>query len=143
MINSILKSFMLLAALLLICMVSFTGCISIEAESTIQPLDTNRTTNNTTIYLPPLEFDYSGSIIHDDIERTFITHIGRSYDATKPTPLVFVLHGGGSSAEVMPAFTGFNAIADRDNFIVVYPDGIENHWNDGREPKIYTTHLYG
>lgn len=141
MIYSIFKSFTLLAVLLLLCMVSLTGCISIEADRSIQPLDTNRTTDNITIYLPPLEYDYSASIIHDDIERTFITHIGRSYDAAKPTPLVFVLHGGGSSAEVMPAFTGFNAIADRDNFIVVYPDGIENHWNDGREPKIYRTQI--
>jgi polyhydroxybutyrate depolymerase len=40
----------------------------------------------------------------------------------------------------MPAFTGINAIADRENFIVVYPDGFENHWNDGREPKVYTAH---
>jgi polyhydroxybutyrate depolymerase len=141
MINNILKSFMLLAMLLLLCVVSLPGCISIEADSSIQLLDANRTTDNTTIYLPPLEYDYSASIIHDDIERTFIIHVGRSYDATKPTPLVFVLHGGSSSAEVMPAFTGFNTIADRDNFIVVYPDGVENHWNDGREPKIYRTHI--
>jgi len=139
--NHILKSVVLLAALLLTCTFLLTGCINIEADISVPPLETDRTTDNVTIYLPPLDYDYTASIIHDDIERTFIAHIGRSYDTTKPTPLVFVLHGGGGSAEVMPPFTGFNAIADRENFIVVYPDGIENHWNDGREPKIYRTHI--
>jgi len=52
-----------------------------------------------------------------------------------------VLHGGGGTGYGMPRFTGFNAIADRENFIVVYPDGIEKHWNDGREPKRYRTHI--
>jgi len=139
--NGILRLSVLLATLLLICVFSLPGCISIEADKSSEPLDTNRTTDNDTVYLPPLQYDYSASIVHDNIERTFIIHIGWSYDGAEPTPLVFVLHGGGSSADVMPAFTGFNAIADRDNFIVVYPYGIENHWNDGREPKIYRTHI--
>ena len=141
MINGILKSVALLAVLLLLCVFSLPGCISIEADRSVKPLDTSRTTDNTTIYLPPLEYDFSASIVHNGTERTFIIHIGRSYDAVEPTALVFVLHGGGGSAEVMPVFTGFNAIADRDNFIVVYPDGVENHWNDAREPKIYSTHI--
>ena len=127
--------------LLLIFLVTLPGCIDIETISTTEPIDTSQTTANITTYLPPLEYDYSASIIHHDIERTFIVHIGKSYDASEPTALVFVLHGGGGSAEVMPVFTGFNAIADRESFIVVYPDGVENHWNDGREPKIYRTHI--
>jgi polyhydroxybutyrate depolymerase len=43
-----------------------------------------------------------------------------------------VLHGGGGKGKNIIRFTGFNAIADRENFIVVYPDGFEKHWNDGR-----------
>ena len=127
--------------LLLILVITPPGCIDIETIDTIEPIDTSQTTANITTYLPPLEYDYSASIIHDDTERSFIVHIGRSYDASEPTALVFVLHGGGGSAEVMPIFTGFNTIADRESFIVVYPDGFENHWNDGREPKIYRTHI--
>jgi polyhydroxybutyrate depolymerase len=127
--------------LLLIFLVTLPGCIDIETSGTTEPIDTSQATANITTYLPPLEYDYSASIMHNDIERTFIVHIGRSYDALEPTALLFVLHGGGSSAEVMPVFTGFNAIADRESFIVVYPDGFENHWNDGREPKIYRTHI--
>lgn len=129
-------------AALLMCTVLVSGCIGIiEPDITTGTLDSGTTTDNTTIYLPPLEYEYSGLVVINDVERSFVIHIGSSYDATKPTPLVFVLHGGGSTGENMAAFTGFNTIADRENFIVVYPEGIENHWNDGREPKVYRTHL--
>jgi polyhydroxybutyrate depolymerase len=43
-----------------------------------------------------------------------------------------VLHGGGGTGKGMVKLTGFNAVADRENFIIVYPDGFEKHWNDGR-----------
>jgi len=37
----------------------------------------------------------------------------------------------------MDWFTGFNALADRHGFIVVYPDAFERNWNDGRgDPTI-------
>jgi len=35
---------------------------------------------------------------------------------------------------------GFNALSDKEGFVVVYPDGIERHWNDGREKVRYRTH---
>jgi polyhydroxybutyrate depolymerase len=34
---------------------------------------------------------------------------------------------------------GFNTLADKEGFMVVYPDGIENHWNDGRAAVRYRT----
>jgi len=34
---------------------------------------------------------------------------------------------------------GFNALSDKEGFIVVYPDGIEGHWNDGRGLEFYRT----
>jgi polyhydroxybutyrate depolymerase len=117
-----------------------SSCVSIEPVTlTEHDFDTRITTGNITVYLPPVLYDYSASIIHDEIERTYIVHIGRSYVPENPVPLIFVLHGGGGSGNSMPGYTGFNAIADRENFILVYPDGIENHWNDGRESNLYTT----
>jgi len=49
-------------------------------------------------------------------------------------PLVIVLHGRGVDGEGMIIVTrkGFDRLAERDAFIVVYPDGIELNWNDGR-----------
>ena len=35
---------------------------------------------------------------------------------------------------------GFNRLADIEGFIVVYPDGVERHWNDGRNLTRYYAH---
>jgi polyhydroxybutyrate depolymerase len=47
-------------------------------------------------------------------------------------PLVIVYHGGGGDASKIAAQTGFNDVADRNGFAVVYPNAID-HWNDGRD----------
>jgi len=73
------------------------------------------------------------TLTHDGLTRTYRVYIPTDYDKNKATPLVFVLHGGGGSGKNMDKLTGFNIIAEREGFIVVYPDGIEEHWNDGRE----------
>lgn len=51
-------------------------------------------------------------------------------------PAVIVLHGGMGSAERMRATSGFDALAAREGFIAVYPDGTEfgagrRAWNTG------------
>jgi polyhydroxybutyrate depolymerase len=50
--------------------------------------------------------------------------------------LLFVLHGGGGTGEGMERTLtrgGFNTLADQHRCIVVYPDGFEKNWNDGRK----------
>jgi polyhydroxybutyrate depolymerase len=83
--------------------------------------------------------DYTGSIIFGGVERTYLIHIPLSYDETTPTPLLIALHGGKGSGELMEKLTlrGFNDLSDTENFIVVYPDGVEGYWNDGRDLKSY------
>ena len=46
--------------------------------------------------------------------------------------LVFVFHGGGGQGAHIERASGFDAIADREGFIVAYPDGVDRSWNDGR-----------
>ena len=46
---------------------------------------------------------------------------------------MMVFHGGGGEGTGVSRLTKFNQLADKENFIVVYPDGVEKHWNDGRE----------
>jgi polyhydroxybutyrate depolymerase len=84
------------------------------------------------------EHDYSSSILSGGLQRTYNVHISDAYDKNKPTPLVIVLHGGGGNGQGMIKLTGFNAVADENNFIVVYPDGFEKHWNDGRDVRRYS-----
>ncbi len=43
-------------------------------------------------------------------------------DARKPSALVMMLHGCTQTAEDFAALSGMNRIADRDNFLVVYPE---------------------
>jgi polyhydroxybutyrate depolymerase len=47
-------------------------------------------------------------------------------------PLVIVLHGANASGLVMSLFSGFNDLAEKNNFIVLYPDSYGPLWNDGR-----------
>ena len=112
------------------------NCISGSDRNLNQTaLDSN--TENTTVYSTPAKYDYSSSIFSGGMQRTYNVHISSSYDKTRPTPLLIALHGGGGTGQGMVKLTGFNAIADRENFIVVYPDGFEKHWNDGRGVKRY------
>lgn len=67
------------------------------------------------------------------LERTYRIHIPSDVEASPA--LVFVLHGGSGNGEGMErslTLGGFNALSDEHHFIVVYPDGIEKNWNDGR-----------
>jgi len=55
--------------------------------------------------------------------RSYILHLPPTISSTKPVPLVVNLHGGGGNAKSALEQTGFNAEADRNGFIVVYPNG--------------------
>jgi polyhydroxybutyrate depolymerase len=47
-------------------------------------------------------------------------------------PLVVVLHGAGGSGADVRAALGWDRLADREGFVVAYPDGLERAWNAGR-----------
>ncbi|MBS0563672.1 MAG: hypothetical protein JSR87_04095 [Proteobacteria bacterium] len=50
-----------------------------------------------------------------------------------PRPLVLVLHGGGGSAAEVRRSTGgrFDELAERDGFLVLYPDAVGRIWDTG------------
>jgi polyhydroxybutyrate depolymerase len=52
--------------------------------------------------------------------------------ATKPAPLVIVLHGKTQRGTDMIARTSWPLIAKRDGFAAVYPDGLNKAWADSR-----------
>ena len=61
--------------------------------------------------------------------RHYLLHSGAP---TGPRALVLVFHGGGQTAEQMRQLSDFDVIADRERFIVVFAEGIEHSWSDGR-----------
>jgi polyhydroxybutyrate depolymerase len=73
------------------------------------------------------------SMVYDGITRSYRVHIPP--DVNTFTALVLVLHGGGGTGkhtEQELTQYDFNRLSEEHGFIVVYPDGIENRWNDGR-----------
>lgn len=56
-------------------------------------------------------------------ERTYLVHIPQAIDLEKASPVVLVLHGGGSNAKQWVSFCGMNETADREEFVTVYPNG--------------------
>lgn len=80
------------------------------------------------------------TVLFKGLERKYHLHLPLSHK-DKQLPLVIGLHGGGQDGErAMNKLMRFNPIADREGFIVVYPDAVEHHWNDGRGVQKYRSH---
>lgn len=72
-------------------------------------------------------FTQNGSIQVDGETRTFIAY-APSGIPDNPA-LVISMHGLTGSASQQRLMTRFDDIADREKFVVVYPDGIDNQWD--------------
>jgi polyhydroxybutyrate depolymerase len=57
-------------------------------------------------------------------ERRYIVHVPMSYDDGRPTPIVVMFHGGGSTAKDAIAETGWTEKADHVGFLVAFPEGM-------------------
>jgi polyhydroxybutyrate depolymerase len=62
--------------------------------------------------------------------RDYLVHLPPTYDAERPTPVVLVLHGRIGNGRGAAALSGMNNVADRNGFIVIYPDGIDGEWTE-------------
>lgn len=84
------------------------------------------------------------TITEGGLERTYLLHVPPQYDRAKPVPLVLMLHGFGGTPANAVRETGWSAKADREGFIVVYPQATRpdekaapnlrtngSAWNDG------------
>ncbi|WP_321488054.1 PHB depolymerase family esterase [uncultured Hyphomonas sp.] len=74
-----------------------------------------------------------GQITSSGAQRTYEMH--RPARLSGPSPLVIMLHGGGGNGKNGAMMTGFNALAEKEGFTVVYPDGSGRRklltWNAG------------
>jgi polyhydroxybutyrate depolymerase len=78
------------------------------------------------------------TLMHDGIERSYVVRLpGGLAQHDGLVPLVLVLHGGGGNAGYAERMTGFTETAEKEGFIVVYPEGTgrfrKKHltWNAG------------
>ncbi len=67
------------------------------------------------------------------LTRSYELHVPPNLPIGKTVPLVIVFHGSGDTGAGMERFSKFDDVADREGFIVAYPDAIAANWNDGRE----------
>lgn len=74
-------------------------------------------------------------------DRNAILHIPSSLTG-HPAPLVIALYGSDDNAEGFQKAILWDRVADRENFIVAYPDAIDGRWNYGRpdQPKVPLVH---
>ena len=64
------------------------------------------------------------SMLVNGSRRSYAIHVPASYDGKTPMPLVVVLHGGGAPTGSAERMSGMTPKADKEGFIVVYPNGI-------------------
>lgn len=84
----------------------------------------------------PATFKRVLDIRTNGFRRNYLVHVPSGYRPDVSLPLVVVLHGAFDTAEGMETLTGFSKLADREGFVVIYPNGIGilgflQHWNAG------------
>lgn len=83
--------------------------------------------------------DHTRTLTVQGLQRTYHLHIPRNYDPLQPAPVVLALHGAGMNGSLMSLFCGLDQTAEREGFVVVYPNGTGNgpflSWNAGGLPK--------
>lgn len=72
---------------------------------------------------PLREGDVDSSLEFGGRERAYIVHVPPGFDRSRALPLVLVLHGGIVNAYFTAYNTRMSETADREGFIVVYPNG--------------------
>jgi polyhydroxybutyrate depolymerase len=76
--------------------------------------------------------DFEEEVVSNDLARRYHVHLPSNYEVSNSLPLLIAFHGRLGTGEKMIKQTGFNGIADREGFIVVYPEGFKRGWADGR-----------
>lgn len=120
-----------IAALLLLL---FSGC----ARSSGAPVTPSATANAPTgIVTTPIATTGCGkappiapgstlaaSITSDGMQRTYRLHVPSGYHPNQLTPLVLDIHGHGETDLQQEGYSGYSVLADQQNFLVVYPQGV-------------------
>lgn len=73
------------------------------------------------------------SLNYNGIDREYLTYIPSNYSSSLAVPLVLNFHGFGGNSSEHSSYVSMEALAEKENFILVYPQGtlMDNysHWN--------------
>ena len=67
-------------------------------------------------------------VVHKDLERSFLIYI--PHNLKENPALIVAIHGYTSSAKTLMDYSSINDIADREGFLVVYPQGTKDSRNN-------------
>jgi len=76
--------------------------------------------------------DVTGTMNSGGVERTYRLHVPPSQAGRTPLPLVLALHGNTGTGAGQARLSHLDSVSDRHGFMVVYPDGLDRSWADGR-----------
>jgi polyhydroxybutyrate depolymerase len=74
----------------------------------------------------------NGSMVSSGERREYLLYVPRSYDRSRPTPLVISMHGAAGWPAQQMNLSGWNRVAESQGFLVVYPSGAE-----GTGPRVW------
>jgi polyhydroxybutyrate depolymerase len=74
---------------------------------------------------------FDEQITSSGVSRHYILYMPSGYQPGVSLPLVLNFHGFSSNSKEEENLTAMSAKADRENFFVAYPDGIDAKWSDG------------
>jgi polyhydroxybutyrate depolymerase len=80
---------------------------------------------------PPRPGTSVRSIVSGGLARCYRLYVPPGYDPSRPVPLVFSFHGLAERPEIQQRISGWDEIAAREGFVVVYPQGTGTplRWN--------------
>jgi polyhydroxybutyrate depolymerase len=67
-------------------------------------------------------------LVVNNTNREYIIYVPENFTGTSSLPLLLSFHGLSSNMNFNYDYTNFSELAERENFIVVHPNGIDNRW---------------
>ncbi|HON09696.1 MAG TPA: PHB depolymerase family esterase [Chitinispirillaceae bacterium] len=78
------------------------------------------------LFLAANLFGQTGSFVSGGQTRTFYAHVP---SGLQNPPLVISMHGMGGNGSQQRQMSRFDQLANKENFVVVYPDGLNSQWD--------------
>jgi polyhydroxybutyrate depolymerase len=127
--NTLIKQFFIILAIIVLA--GIVSCVPAAPSPTL----TVAPTATVTLTAPPAPTmepsNVERQVMVNDEERSYLLHIPPGLNSLDPIPVVFAFHGSGQEPATMRLLTGFDEIADKGGFLVVYPEGLGLTWNAG------------
>jgi polyhydroxybutyrate depolymerase len=85
-----------------------------------------------------IRFSDKSKFVYKGLDRFYLHYLPEHHSLDRKWPLVLILHGGGANGENAMRMADMEAMADREGFILLYPDGTGRPgdrvftWNAGR-----------